>query len=76
MRKALSCIIISLITVLSYSQLKTGYEINLTINGLRDSTIFLAYHLGDKQYINDTVKLDKTGSAIIRGTTVLPQGSI
>jgi hypothetical protein len=74
MRKTFICILISLITVLSYSQLKTGYEINLNINGLRDSTVFLAYHLGDKQYIKDTIKLDNTGSAVIKGTESLPQG--
>ena len=74
MRKIFLLAFISLLTSLSYSQLKNGYEISLNINGLRDSTIFLAYHLGDKQYINDTVKLDKAGNAIIRGTQTLPQG--
>jgi thiol-disulfide isomerase/thioredoxin len=74
MRKIFLLAFISLVTSLSYSQLKNGYEISLNINGLRDSTIFLAYHLGDKQYINDTVKLDKAGNAIIRGTQTLPQG--
>jgi thiol-disulfide isomerase/thioredoxin len=74
MRKAFFCIFISLITALSYSQLKNGYEIKLNINGLRDSTVFLAYHLGDKQYIKDTVKLDNSGATIIRGTESLPQG--
>ena len=74
MRRIVLCVLMSLCTILTYSQLKTGYEIKLTINGLRDSTIFLAYHLGDKQYINDTIKLDNAGSAIIKGTTELPQG--
>ena len=74
MRKTILLALISLITALSYSQVKNGYEISLNINGLRDSTIFLAYHLGDKQYINDTIKLDKAGNAIIRGTQTLPQG--
>jgi thiol-disulfide isomerase/thioredoxin len=74
MRKAILCLFMSLVTALSYSQLKSGYEINLNINGLRDSTVFLAYHLGDKQYIKDTIKLDNTGTAVVRGTETLPQG--
>ena len=56
-----------MIPVISFGQLKNGYEINLTINGLHDSTIYLAYHLGDKQYIKDTIKLDNAGHGIIRG---------
>lgn len=59
---------------LIFSQLKTGYEIGVTINGLKDSTIYLAYHLGDKQYIQDTTKLDNYGKAVIKGNQALPQG--
>ena len=57
-----------------YGQLKNGYEIDITINGLQDSTVFLAYHLGDKQYIKDTLKLDRTGHGIVSGHETLPQG--
>jgi thiol-disulfide isomerase/thioredoxin len=53
---------------------KKGYEIAVNISGLQDSTIFLAYHLGDKQYIKDTVKLDKKGDAVFSGEESLPQG--
>ena len=63
-----------MVSVCSYGQLKSGYEIDITIHGLQDSTIFLAYHLGDKQYIKDTIKLDKSGTAIIRGNESLAQG--
>jgi len=55
-------------------QLKNGYEIDVAIHGLKDSTIFLAYHFGDKQYIKDTIKLDKSGRGIITGREPLPQG--
>jgi thiol-disulfide isomerase/thioredoxin len=55
-------------------QLKNGYEINVTIMDLQDSTVFLAYHLGDKQYIKDTAKLDRSGNGIFRGQQNLPQG--
>ena len=58
-----------------FGQLKNGYEIDVTIKGLQDSTVFLAYHLGDKQYIKDTVKLDRSGHGIFTRTEKsLPQG--
>ena len=74
MRKLSFFILLSLITAISSGQLKNGYEIDITINDLRDSTVFFAYHLGDKQYIKDTVKLDQTGHGIVRGKDILPQG--
>ena len=73
-KKYLPVLLFSLIPFLAFSQLKPGYEINITINGLRDSSIYLAYHLGDKQYISDTIKLDNSGKAVIRGPQQLPQG--
>jgi thiol-disulfide isomerase/thioredoxin len=54
--------------------MKKGYEISVNISGLRDSTIFLAYHMGDKQYIKDTATLDTKGSALFSGEETLPQG--
>jgi thiol-disulfide isomerase/thioredoxin len=74
MRKLLFFILFSLVPTFSFGQLKNGYEIDLTIRGLQDSTVFLAYHLGDKQYIKDTIKLDRTGHGIVHGQEILPQG--
>ena len=51
-----------------------GYEIDISIEGLKDSTVYIAYHLGDKQYIKDTLKLSNTGHAIASGKEILPQG--
>jgi len=58
----------------STGQLKKGYEIKVNISGLQDSTVFLAYHLGDKQYIKDTISLDNKGTGIFTGSEDLPQG--
>jgi len=58
----------------STGQLKKGYEIKVDISGLQDSTVFLAYHLGDKQYIKDTISLDNKGTGIFTGSEDLPQG--
>ena len=74
MRKLIFGLLLSLIPLLSFSQLKKGYEIDITIKGLQDSTVYLAYHLGDKQYVMDTIKLDRTGHGIVQGHETLPQG--
>ena len=74
MRKLIFFILLSLVPVFSFGQLKNGYEIDITIKGLQDSTVLLAYHLGDKQYIKDTIKLDRTGNGTVRGQEALPQG--
>ncbi len=65
---------LSIISIFSFGQLKSGYEIDITINGLQDSSVYLAYHLGDKQYIKDTVSLDKRGHCVFSGNEPLPQG--
>lgn len=74
MKKIFFAVLLSMISAFSFSQLKNGYEIDITIRGLQDSAIYLAYHLGDKQYIKDTVRLDKAGHGIVLGQEVLPQG--
>jgi thiol-disulfide isomerase/thioredoxin len=58
----------------SYGQMKKGYEISVSISGLPDSTLFLAYHFGDKQYLKDTIKLDNKGQGVFSGKEALPQG--
>jgi hypothetical protein len=74
MRKFLVIAFIFVFPVISFCQLKNGYEFNLTINGLRDSSVYMAYHLGDKQYIKDTVRLDKAGHGLFHGKESLPEG--
>jgi thiol-disulfide isomerase/thioredoxin len=74
MKKSIIGFLLYLIVTQSYSQVKSGYDISVTISGLRDSSIFLAYHFGDKQYLKDTVQLDKRGSGVFHGSESLPQG--
>jgi hypothetical protein len=74
MRKFLFFIFLASVHAFSFGQTKNGYEIDLTINDLPDSTVFLAYHLGDKQYIRDTVRLDGKGHGMFKGQEILPQG--
>ena len=63
-----------LLPLVACSQVKSGYEIGVTVTGLRDSTIYLAYHFGDKQYVTDTVKLDMNGYGAFKGNESVPHG--
>jgi thiol-disulfide isomerase/thioredoxin len=74
MRKFLFFVVLVSIHAFSIGQVINGYEIDVKINDLPDSTVFLAYHLGDKQYIRDTVRLDRTGHGVFHGQEILPQG--
>ncbi|MBM3420017.1 MAG: DUF4369 domain-containing protein [Bacteroidetes bacterium] len=51
-----------------------GYNINIKVEGLSEAAIYLAYHLGNKQYIKDSTTLDKNGTGSFRGTVTLDHG--
>ena len=76
MGKFFIAILLSVLPVMVFGQLKSGYEIEITLDGLPDSTVFLAYHLGDKQYIKDTLKLDRSGHGIFNGKGSFATGSL
>jgi thiol-disulfide isomerase/thioredoxin/exonuclease VII small subunit len=52
---------------------KPGFRIEITVDGLEADRIFIAYHLGNKQYIQDTVEV-KNGLAIYEGDERLDGG--
>lgn len=55
-------------------QQSNGFQISVSISGLQNSSVYLAYHLGDKQYIRDTIKIDSNGNGLLKGSTPLPYG--
>ena len=74
MRSISITILLTIFSGLAISQANKGYGISFKIDGLSDSTVYLAYHLGDKQYLKDSVRLDKTGHCLFSGKESLPQG--
>ena len=74
MKNIISGFLLLIFSAKVFCQVKTSYEISVSIAGLRDSTIYLAYHFGDKQYIVDTVRLNSKGYGIFSGNNTLPQG--
>jgi thiol-disulfide isomerase/thioredoxin len=74
MRRIWFGLVFLFLTVTTPAQSGAGYRISVAIDGLADSTVYLAYHLGDKQYIKDTLNLDSNGSGILSGNNSLEQG--
>ena len=56
------------------SQKSNGYEIKIQINGFKQNEIYMAYHLGEKQYIKDTIKQQADGSFFFKGDSPLESG--
>jgi thiol-disulfide isomerase/thioredoxin len=67
-------ILFALVSTLAYGQVKKGYEISVNIKGLKDSTVYLAYHLGNKQFLKDSLKVDASGNVRFSGAESLPGG--
>jgi protein-disulfide isomerase len=53
---------------------KEAYRYSVQIKGLKDTICFLAYHMGDKQYIADTAKVDSKGNMVFTGSETLDPG--
>jgi thiol-disulfide isomerase/thioredoxin len=68
------CLFLITLNLCSHGQVKQGYEISVNVSGLKDSSIYLAYYYGDKQYLKDTINLDKNGHGVFAGKEALPQG--
>jgi len=73
MKKYIALIILSIIT-LNSNLTAGGFEIKVTIKGLKDTTCQLAYYFGDKQYIKDSARVDKNGVMTFKGDETLPGG--
>ena len=55
------------------AQAQKGYEIDVTIAGFQADEAYLAYYLGDKQYIKDTTTVED-GHFVFAGDEPLPGG--
>ncbi len=81
MNKSNSTKIRSILTIFVFIFISTlsatasgGYEIKVRIKGLSDTICYLGNHYGDKQYVRDTVRVDKDGWALFKGKDSLPGG--
>jgi thiol-disulfide isomerase/thioredoxin len=51
-----------------------GYSVDVKVSGAANSKIRLAYHLGNKQYVKDSLTTDITGHCRFSGNEKLPAG--
>ncbi|HPR30401.1 MAG TPA: DUF4369 domain-containing protein, partial [Chitinophagales bacterium] len=51
-----------------------GYDYQVTIRGMEDTVLYFGHHYGNKQYVIDTVRTDKNGTAHFAGQEPLPGG--
>ena len=60
--------------ILLTAQQQQGYEIDVQIEGLSQSDLYLGFHYGNRQFIKDTIRLDENGQGTFRGSQDLDQG--
>lgn len=64
----------SLFTTAAQSQQQDGYQIDVQINGLNNSDLYLGFHYGNRQFIKDTIRLGENGTGTFKGPEALGQG--
>jgi thiol-disulfide isomerase/thioredoxin len=53
---------------------QNGYSIDFTINGWKDTTVYLCYAQGEGNFVRDTTKCDHHGHFAFTGKKTIPQG--
>ncbi len=74
MQKSLISFILLVSSLFYAGASPSGYNIEVTINGLEESQLLLAYHFGNRTYIKDTVDVDQNGTGVFSGREKLPGG--
>ncbi len=60
-----------LIPIASFSQ---GYNIDVKINGIKDTTLLLGYYFNKQMFVKDTTDIDSNGHGIFQGDEPLDGG--
>ncbi len=61
-----------LIATIAFSQ--KGFQIRVKLDNYNETELTLGFHYGDKQYVKDTVQVDKDGYFTFKADTLLPCG--
>lgn len=59
---------------LSCAVAENGYRISVRIEGMPEGEMLLAYHFGDRQFLQDTARLEQPGLYVFEGQTRLTPG--
>jgi len=74
MMKSICISLLMLTGGVGLAQEKTGYHIELNIEGCKPGNAILAYYYGNKQYIKDSTQVDANGNFTFKGDETLDQG--
>lgn len=66
--------ILPLLLFISFLSTGQNYQIKVELKAAADKEVFLAHYYIGKIYIDDTLKLDASGTGTFKGDTLLPQG--
>jgi peroxiredoxin len=66
--------IFSVLLFLSNFAFSQGYKIQLNLESAPNKQVFLTHYYVGNIFVNDTLQLDASGSGIVTGDTLLPQG--
>ena len=72
MKSLLVLLVLAVFSLSAFPQ--PGYRIEVKIDGLRDTTLMLGYHFGEKKFVADTALIDSRGVAVFQRDTLLPGG--
>ncbi len=73
--KKLPLVYLLLLSNYIFAQTKEGFSIKGKVNGIKDTTVFLAHYFGyNQQVIKDTAKVDAQGNFHFEGNKTLPEG--
>lgn len=73
-KKVLWACIIALLTVNQLNANKTVFKLRVKIHGATDTAIFLAHYHGEKQYVDDTARQEKSGWYTFTADSIPPGG--
>ncbi len=74
MKKVALLVIASFICAFAFAGPKEGFQIKVKINGLKDTTLLLGYHFGEKKLVIDTTRINSKGIAVFQADTLLKGG--
>ncbi len=61
-------------TIFCSSLFAQGYKIEVQIEGIKDTTLLLGYHYGEKKYVQDTATVNSKGIVVFEGDSALNKG--
>lgn len=67
-------VFLALLLSVTYTACSQGYNIKVKIDGVKDTTLMLGYHFGEKKFVADTAVVDNNGLAVFKGDSLLPGG--